>query len=84
MSVHSTNLGVQELLEIATPTIASSYALSRAVTIPIICSSGLTDVTAPLALAAGAKGVGIGSMVSIQFIYFSFTHSLAHSNRLIN
>ena len=65
MSVHSTNLGVQELLEIATPTIASSYALSRAVNIPIICSSGLTDVTAPMAVAAGAKGVGIGSMVHI-------------------
>ena len=27
-------------------------------------SSGLNDVTAPLALAAGARGVGIGSMIS--------------------
>jgi len=70
MSVHSTNLGVHELLEIATPTIASSYTLSRAVGIPIICSSGLTDVTAPLAIAAGAKGVGIGSMVSNILYYY--------------
>ena len=29
-----------------------------------MCASGLTDVTAPLALAAGARGVGIGSMVN--------------------
>ena len=47
-----------------TPTHTSAYALSRAVTIPVMCASGLTDVTAPLALAAGARGVGIGSMVN--------------------
>lgn len=29
-----------------------------------MCSSGLTDVTAPMALAAGARGVGIGSMIN--------------------
>jgi len=64
MSVHSANMGVLELIEKAAPTIASAYALSRAVTIPVMCSSGLTDVTAPLAIAAGARGIGIGSMVN--------------------
>jgi len=29
-----------------------------------MCSSGLSDVTAPIALSVGAKGVGIGSMVN--------------------
>ena len=29
-----------------------------------MCASGLNDVTAPLAIAAGARGVGIGSMVN--------------------
>ena len=29
-----------------------------------MCASGLTDITAPLALAAGARGVGIGSMIN--------------------
>ena len=29
-----------------------------------MCASGLNDVTAPLALAAGARGVGIGSMIN--------------------
>lgn len=63
-SVTAGKLGVQELIEIAAPTLASAYALSRAVNIPVMCASGLTDVTVPLALAAGAKGVGIGSMIN--------------------
>ncbi len=56
--------GVQELIEAAAPTIASAFALSRAVRIPVMCASGLSDVTAPLALAAGARGVGVGSAVN--------------------
>jgi hypothetical protein len=55
---------VQELIETAAPTLAAAFAISRAVSIPVMCASGLTDVTAPLAMAAGAKGVGIGSMVN--------------------
>ena len=42
----------------------AAFAISRAVSIPVMCASGLNDVTAPLALAAGARGVGIGSMVN--------------------
>ena len=64
MSANPASMGVQELIETAAPTIASAFALSRAVKIPVMCASGLTDVTAPLALAAGARGVGIGSMVN--------------------
>jgi hypothetical protein len=63
-SVTAGKLGVQELIEVAAPTLASAYALSRAVNIPVMCASGLSDVTVPLALAAGAKGVGIGSMIN--------------------
>ena len=64
MSANLAGLGVQEMIELAAPTIASAYALSRAVTIPVMCASGLSDVTAPLAIAAGARGVGVGSMVN--------------------
>jgi len=67
MSVQSSSMGIQELIETAAPTIASAYALSRAVSIPVMCASGLTDVTAPLALAAGARGVGVGSMINKLF-----------------
>lgn len=64
ISANVASMGVQELIEVAAPSLAAAYALSRAVNIPVMCSSGITDVTAPLALSAGAKGVGIGSMVN--------------------
>ncbi|KAL4198926.1 hypothetical protein AMTRI_Chr03g48520 [Amborella trichopoda] len=56
--------GVLGLVEKATPTLAAAYSISRAVKIPVICSSGLSAVTAPMALAAGASGVGVGSAVN--------------------
>ncbi|KAJ8762072.1 hypothetical protein K2173_006736 [Erythroxylum novogranatense] len=56
--------GVLGLLEKATPTLAAAYSISRAVKIPVLCSSGLSAVTAPLALTAGAAGVGVGSAVN--------------------
>ena len=64
MGIYPTSMGVQEMIEKAAPTLASAFALSKAVKIPVMCASGLTDITAPLALAAGARGVGIGSMVN--------------------
>lgn len=52
-SANLAGMGVQELIEIASPTLAAAYAISRAVKIPVMCASGLTDVTVPMALAAG-------------------------------
>jgi thiamine monophosphate synthase len=34
------------------------------VAVPVLCASGLSAVTVPLALAAGAAGVGVGSAVN--------------------
>ncbi|XP_059669049.1 uncharacterized protein ycf23-like [Cornus florida] len=56
--------GVLGLIEKATPTLAAAYAISRAVKIPVMCSSGLSAVTAPMAIAAGAAGVGVGSAIN--------------------
>ncbi|KAF9620404.1 hypothetical protein IFM89_011777 [Coptis chinensis] len=56
--------GVLGLIEKASPTLAAAYSISRAVRIPVMCSSGLSSVTAPMALAAGAAGVGVGSSVN--------------------
>ncbi|CAK9185745.1 unnamed protein product [Ilex paraguariensis] len=56
--------GVLGLIEKATPTLAAAYAISRAVKIPVMCSSGLSAVTAPMAITAGASGVGVGSAVN--------------------
>ncbi|CAI8583983.1 unnamed protein product [Vicia faba] len=59
-----TKSGVLGLIEKATPTLAAAYSISRAVKIPVMCSSGLSAVTAPMAITAGASGVGVGSAVN--------------------
>jgi hypothetical protein len=34
------------------------------VALPVLCASGLSAVTLPMAIAAGAAGVGVGSAVN--------------------
>lgn len=58
------NGGVLGLIEKAAPTLAAAHAISRAVAVPVLCASGLSDVTVPMALAAGAAGVGVGSAIN--------------------
>jgi thiamine monophosphate synthase len=52
------------LIEKAAPTLAAAHALSRVVDVPVLCASGLSAVTLPMAIAAGAAGVGVGSAVN--------------------
>ncbi|HLO84052.1 MAG TPA: DUF561 domain-containing protein [Nostocaceae cyanobacterium] len=59
--VHAGTLG---LMEKAAPTLAAAYEISRAVSVPVLCASGISNVTAPLAIAAGAAGVGVGSAIN--------------------
>jgi thiamine monophosphate synthase len=56
--------GTLGLIEKAAPTLAAAHAISRAVSLPVLCASGLSAVTLPLAFAAGATGVGVGSAVN--------------------
>ncbi len=56
--------GTLGLIEKAAPTLAAAHAISRAVTVPVLCASGISDVTAAMAIAAGAAGVGVGSAVN--------------------
>ena len=61
--------GVQGLIEKAAPTLAAAHAISRALrsadlSVPVLCASGLSSATVPLALAAGAAGVGVGTAVN--------------------
>ncbi len=58
---HSGTLG---LIEKAAPTLAAAYEISRAVSVPVLCASGLSSVTAPMAIAAGAAGIGVGSAIN--------------------
>lgn len=59
--VHAGTLG---LIEKAAPTLAAAFEISRAISIPVLCASGISNVTAPLAIGAGAAGIGVGSAVS--------------------
>ncbi|XP_044497536.1 uncharacterized protein ycf23-like [Mangifera indica] len=56
--------GVLGLIEKASPTLAAAYSISRAVKIPVMCASGISVVTAPMAITAGAAGVGVGSAIN--------------------
>jgi deoxyribose-phosphate aldolase len=56
--------GVLGLIEKAAPTLAAAYEISRAVDVPVLCASGISSATAPLAIAAGAAGVGVGSAIN--------------------
>ncbi|MGA7937975.1 MAG: DUF561 domain-containing protein [Kovacikia sp.] len=59
--LHSGSLG---LIEKAAPTLAAAYEISQAVTVPVLCASGLSNVTAPMAIAVGAAGIGVGSAIN--------------------
>lgn len=63
-SIQPINPGVKGLIEKAAPTLAAAYSISHAVDIPVLCASGLSSVTAPMAIAAGAAGVGVGSAIN--------------------
>ncbi|WP_088892319.1 DUF561 domain-containing protein [Leptolyngbya ohadii] len=63
-SSQPTHPGTLGLIEKAAPTLAAASEISRAVTVPVLCASGLSSVTAPLAIAAGASGIGVGSAIN--------------------
>jgi len=57
------------LIEKAAPTLAVAHSISTALlqaglSTPVLCASGLSAVTVPMAIAAGAAGVGVGSAVN--------------------
>ena len=68
-SSHPISPGTLGLIEKASPTLAGTFAISSALKqrnldIPLICASGLSEVTVPMAISVGATGVGIGSAVN--------------------
>jgi thiamine monophosphate synthase len=63
-SSHPTHSGTLGLIEKAAPTLAAASEISRTVNVPVLCASGLSSVTAPLAIAAGAAGIGVGSAIN--------------------
>jgi len=68
-SAHPISPGTLGLIEKATPTLAGTFAISAALNekqsdVPVICASGLSEVTVPMAISVGATGVGVGSAVN--------------------
>ncbi len=63
-SSQPSHAGILGLIEKAAPTLAAAYAISRTVSVPVLCASGLSSVTIPMAIAAGASGVGVGSAIN--------------------
>ncbi len=68
-SSHPISSGTLGLIEKATPTLAGTFAICAALkgnhqNVPVICASGLSEVTVPMAISVGASGVGIGSAVN--------------------
>jgi hypothetical protein len=58
--------GVLGMIEKAAPSLAAAHEISRCIggKAYVMAASGISDVTAPLAVAAGADGVGVGSAVN--------------------
>ena len=57
------------LIEKAAPSLAAAHTISSAFNnagcnIPILCASGLSSVTLPMAISVGASGVGVGSAIN--------------------
>ena len=63
-SITPVNPGVRGLIEKAAATLAAAHSISKAVEVPVLCASGLSNVTIPMAIAAGASGVGVGSAIN--------------------
>tara|TARA_Y100001968_G_scaffold293502_1_gene299467 strand:+ start:714 stop:1493 length:780 start_codon:yes stop_codon:yes gene_type:complete len=68
-SSHPISPGTLGLIEKASPTLAGTVAIASALKeshsdLPVICASGLSEVTVPMAISVGASGVGIGSAVN--------------------
>ncbi|MBD2104233.1 DUF561 domain-containing protein [Leptolyngbya sp. FACHB-261] len=82
--------GILGLIEKAAPTLAAAAEISRAVSVPVLCASGLSSITAPMAIAAGASGVGVGSAINqldselaMIAVVRSLVESLAHPVQVV-
>ncbi len=61
--------GIQGLFEKSVPTLAATFAIKQEfikneIDNPIMSASGLSQITCPLAITAGASAVGVGSVIN--------------------
>ena len=63
------SVGITGFFEKAVPTLAATYAIKKefvknSIENPIMSASGLSQVTAPLAISCGASALGVGSVIN--------------------
>lgn len=63
-TVEAQSSGARGLLETAHVSISNTMELAMNTEIPVMTASGITTTTAPLAFAAGASAIGVGSCVN--------------------
>jgi Protein of unknown function (DUF561) len=63
-SSQPTHAGALGLIEKAAPALAAASEISRVVKVPVLCASGISSLTAPMAIAVGAAGVGVGTAIN--------------------
>ena len=77
------------LIEKAAPTLAATQAIAEAFRkadckTPLLCASGLSSVTIPMAIAVGASGVGVGSAVNLLSDELSMVASIRRLRESLN
>jgi len=63
-TVEAKSTGARGLIEKAVVSVSNTVELCKNVDIPVMTASGITSTTAPMAFAAGASAVGVGSSVN--------------------
>jgi len=63
-TIEAKSAGARGLMEKALVSVSNTIELVKNVDIPIMTASGITSTTAPMAFAAGASAVGVGSCVN--------------------
>ncbi len=63
-TVTPTKSGARGLLQTAEVSISNTIELTRNTSIPVMTASGISTTTAPMAFAAGASAIGVGSCVN--------------------
>jgi len=63
-TVSPSKAGARGLLQTAEVSISNTIELVRNISIPVMTASGISTTTAPMAFAAGASAVGVGSCVN--------------------
>ena len=81
------NLSVTQLINMASPVLSSTYAVSKAVNIPVITASGMNYILSSLAILYGASGVGLSTSIINRYTScakFNYIKEIINSLKISN